>query len=106
MALIAWEAAWKAFCALRMSTSCWFWFTPEIEARLLAAVVARFDAAVDCPRRVGGVRAEGADERLVERIRDRSPNPPERPSPARWRCRGWGCRSRWSCRVPGPPPWR
>ena len=49
MALIAWEAAWNAFCALRMSTSCWFWFTPEMEARLPAAVVARFDAAVAVP---------------------------------------------------------
>ncbi len=50
-----------------MSTSCWFWFTPEIEARLLEAVVARFDAAVEVPDCVGRLCAEGADERLVER---------------------------------------
>ena len=46
MALMAWDAAWKAFCALKMSTSSSFWFTPEIVARLFDAVVARFVAEV------------------------------------------------------------
>jgi hypothetical protein len=43
MALIACEAAWNAFWALRMATSSSFWFTPDIDVGLI-----RFDGQVAC----------------------------------------------------------